>query len=326
MAVGVIYFWSDERLAEDGLYWLEIARRHLDGMRPSLQAQVLHAIGGIFEELARLDESRICLSQSVALFERQDSSSRRDWAIACNDLAIAMQYAKKYEEAQRLYELALAAYQELGMHQREGQTVRNLGVLYLSRGELELAQNFLSKALRAGMKLGNAKMECLSLMWLADCMFAQGSHKEALNTSERALAIGATLGDELIRANILQRQAKIAATLGDLELARRSLLEALTVASYQKNPAGIAESIECAAAIAISAKRHSLGARLIGLASTFRRGKQLPRSKTRESYLGDLGEIVKVALGKAGYESEVEAGQSIAMDSAVVAIREAIHP
>ena len=320
IVVGIFYFWIDESMLDEGLDFVLAAGRYLDEFPPTIKGQILHAHGGLYQDLGNLTESEKCLERSVAILKSQECP-QGEYAIALNELAVTRHYLAKYDDADALYQQALLIYRRLGRRQREGQSLLNLGVLYIALNRLPEAEETLGLAHKVSEESGNQRAQSVCLMWLAVIAYARGDAEECLDLNFRAKELRVGFGSDLIAATIHHRIAKCAAVLGRDELAKRALVEALQALSMLHNPRAWAEFLESSIPVALALEHQSAAAQLIGFANAWRTSNNIARTALWEREFEEHREKTGQCFERDAFQEEMANGARMSLSDAVQVVR-----
>jgi tetratricopeptide (TPR) repeat protein len=312
----MLFFWTSLGLYEEGERWLSAAYRHLSRLPRLTSARLLYALGEIHAQLGRYDESERCLRESVSAY-----SDLQEWrdegAYACQTLGVTLIYRRNFPGAASMFERALAVYRASGNRRHEGQILASLAVLHLHMDEPELAEAKLLESTDVLRNSGNAEPEAPCLSWLSECAYIRNSPAEALETAARALELLRQQADSLPAVSIRCRIAKFAAVLGDLPLARRSMLESLRIISMTRHALAVPECLEECIRLSIPAHKEADGARLTGFVDHWR-GSDPERTRMpfRERQVAAVDGKLRESLEPAEYDSQLEIGKRLSVEDA----------
>jgi len=151
--------------------FLERALESLDDNHPWLQGECYRNISVVHAFLGDTDKAKACIEAALVRFRRIDH--RRQLASCHNVLGELARKRGQLSAAAREYQRALKLYADVGIDNKDVAIVKvNLGLVWLRRGQVELAWPFFTDPLRTFTDMENwgfvAAMHVTCLACLAD--------------------------------------------------------------------------------------------------------------------------------------------------------------
>jgi CHAT domain-containing protein/tetratricopeptide (TPR) repeat protein len=145
-----------------------------------------------------------------------------------------------YQQALDRYISALKVFQQLENNAREeALTLHNIGVTYLTLGDLDAALSYVSRSLPRFRAAGDFAAQSGRMgeghaqIWLGRIHLARGDAQTARDSAEKALAVIRRTDDRIAEGNALDLLGEIASVSGDTETALSNYEQAL--ARYQSS-------------------------------------------------------------------------------------------
>lgn len=154
------------------------------------------------------------------------------YARVLNLMGVLHYYVGDHEAARPWYRASLKRRQALGDLSGQADTLNNLALVDLARGDPRRAKELSAEAVRLMRQVGDRVRLALFLGNHADILGALGQHEEAWDVLHEAHRHLRGDGANQVRANLLQRLGAVALARGQLEVARTVLANAL--ANYRK--------------------------------------------------------------------------------------------
>ncbi len=142
------------------------------------------------------------------------------------------------EDAQELYQQALAIYQEIGSREGESATLNNLAISVYAKGDYATALMYLEQSLAIDRELGDKKGEGVTLSNISQIYKAQGNYASAMTYLEQSLAIRQEIGDKAGKGVTLNNISQIYDALGDYASAMTYLEQSLAIRQEIGDKAG----------------------------------------------------------------------------------------
>jgi predicted ATPase len=137
-------------------------------------------------QLGQFRQADSFFEQGLAIYEIIDD--RRNAAAMLNNLAECARYRADYRRAEQLYERALAAVRQIGNRESEAIYLSNLSAARLGLQKFQQVESDIHEAL-ALVDGSNFCAHSETYAFLGEAYLGQGKLKEALDASNRALAI-----------------------------------------------------------------------------------------------------------------------------------------
>jgi predicted ATPase/class 3 adenylate cyclase/Tfp pilus assembly protein PilF len=301
---------------------------------PAGRARVLCWLAGLLCDRGDVAQGVAHLRDALALLRGTHPSMDR--ARAMYFLAIGLLEQSAYREAEALIEQALAIYQTVGAPSMAARCHTELGRLALVLGDDQRAETLLKTSLRQARSAGALFGAVVALLAQGDLLTYRGLHDradEAYRESlqlvepmhmpqptarvlqhfgvlaqrqgnlalarerlERAMTLvqGRT---RLVHASLLTALGRVAADEGDLDEARRCLLESLGMERVMGRPREIAEALEGLAAVAVAQGRPERAVRSGAAAAGIRASIGAPLSPYERAAFERTLDAARVSLG-----------------------------
>jgi tetratricopeptide (TPR) repeat protein len=213
-------------------------------------------------------------------------------AEALRQLGIIAESQGKYDEAQHLFQEALAAFDRLNDQPGRALTLHQLTNIAHDQGRYEEMNRMCHQLLALYRQQGDTRGLARTLYQLGTTAQFQGDYEKAQSLCEECLAIFEQLGDQNGRATVLGLLGLIAQFRGDYEQARGFSSGALAIFEQRDNQDGRADTLHLLGLIAQSSGDYEQALRLYreSLAIKERLGKIRGRADT----LGQLGIIASL--------------------------------
>jgi predicted ATPase/class 3 adenylate cyclase/Tfp pilus assembly protein PilF len=191
----------------------------VDGLdQPSLQCQVLFALGHLSDLQARFDQA--CLHYQAALVIARAIGDRRLEGGLLGNLGGLHHEHGRLDEACRHYELALALARQVGDRRWEGNARCNLGLALHEQGHNGPARQEFEKALAMALEMGHVRLQCTVQCNLGMVLEAQPDFSLAEVHYANAVRLGHELGDGRLAGQSLGYLGLLRARLGQFGSAR----------------------------------------------------------------------------------------------------------
>lgn len=156
----------------------------------------------------------------------------------------------RYDDAERHYRAALAAFREATYAYEEAQTLLRLGEVAYSRDEYDRADEWYERALERTRELGDRRGQADALNNLASIPFRRGEYDRARQLYERSLDIKTNLGDRHGEAKTLYNLGLIATGSGVYDRATELLERSRTLFGDLGDRHGEAKAVQTLGIIA----------------------------------------------------------------------------
>ncbi len=201
-------------------YRLAIAAFRREGL-PDKAAIVLNRLGRTLRGQGEFQQALEAYQRALRL--SQESGNRPAQATTFNNMALLHKAVGETHKALDLYARSLALWQEIGGSPRdEAATLANIGVIYNSLGQFELALDPFREALRLMKLAGSRSGRAATLGGLAFAHLQLGQSDLALEELSQALALRRESKDARGEAVTLNELGNLYYALQDLELALES--------------------------------------------------------------------------------------------------------
>jgi len=197
------------------------------------------------------------------------------------NLAIDARDRENYEEANRLYDLALPTYERIGDPHRLGIVYQNLGLLAADQGDMGASFDYLERALSIRQSIGDAKGEAFALG-------AMGQNALAVHDYERAWKLYRDCLDQCIKL--------------DYRTGQENCLWDVALGLTMTGP-------------------HELASRLLGAISRLHQELGLTLLPHEEQSLSAGMDRLTAALGEQAVSRETARGRRMTFDEAVQLLR-----
>jgi len=212
--------------AEELLLTLIEEQRPLGAIRPL--AKTLMTLGILYDRTGRLDLAQQAHEEALQISEAIDD--RELSAKILQNLSIVYEDRSEYEEAGKLLDLAVLAYQDAGREILPGQLYSGKANLAMDRGELVEAEGYLEQALAAFREIGDRRNEAMMLNNTGYLRRRQGRMDEAEDYHLRSLAIREEIGDRVGVGRIYGMLSVVYSARGEYEQAIRAAQQAREIA------------------------------------------------------------------------------------------------
>ncbi|HEV3091836.1 MAG TPA: helix-turn-helix domain-containing protein [Candidatus Cybelea sp.] len=298
LTCGFTRLWRMSRGDPQPRRWLEAVLGRLDEARElDVAAQAWGALSSLTFGVAKIDAAQRALS----LYERHDDPYAK--VATLYQLSAGLLHAGRIDEAVAANALALRTCQERGLRgtHRYAAALGMRASIAARRGRIDEARQFYTEALSLTTALGDALEATVLRHNMAELEFGDGNLERALEFAEAAAL--AAHGARAKRLEITARAntAAYQLALGDVDGARASAAEALTLArgAYSMDAAIAMQHLAAVAALRGDARA---GARLRGYVDAWYRNQGCERDLTeRRTY-----EILMAALRDRLSEAQIE--------------------
>jgi len=221
-------FYAGDFAAAEGHYvrGVELARQSSDAIA---LATVLANLGVLLSSRSRVVASESASREALAVARRAGAVLTE--GIVLSNLATLCHEDNRPEEATRLYREAIAAHSAVENPRSLAITLGNLANLLSERGEADQADEVYLRALDLAREVGNVSREGSVLQSQAFATFLRGDLVAAEGVASRAVEAVRAGGIQHDLVTALALHCGVHAGLGRLEVARRSMAEALEIAA-----------------------------------------------------------------------------------------------
>ncbi|MGI5401146.1 tetratricopeptide repeat protein [Streptomyces sp. CA-135486] len=166
-----------------------------------------------------------------------DSPRHAAWTLELGNLAYLQ---GDYDEARRLYEHSLEAFQRLGNQSGTATSYHQLGIIAQDQGDYDEARRLYQQSLDIEERLGNQAGAASSYGQLGNLAYDQGDYDEARRLYQQSLDTFQRLGDQAGTATVYHQLGMIAYLQGDYDQARRLYQQSLDTFQHLGNQASTA--------------------------------------------------------------------------------------
>jgi non-specific serine/threonine protein kinase len=321
MAGNMIHAWLPFGLHDEAEQWLSMAYRHLSRLSGITAARLHRQLGVLFHNTGRTRKAESHLRESLAIYSTLEGPIH-EVAGTLETLGSSLFYRRDYRAAVTELEKARALFNRAADRRGEGSTLMSLGTVHLSMDRIDVAER---RMLEAAELLGRAEQGHSAAMcqaWLAECASARGAPAEGLMHAQRAMEHFRAEPDSQGTASVHARIARCAVDLGDLPLARSSMLESLRIVSRVRHHRGVSTCLDICVSLAMAAGKPGDGACLEGFVDHWRRGDlDLARPAYAERRAAQIDATLREALEPQEYERQYASGTKLSVDEALALAR-----
>ena len=225
---------TQTRIAE---WYFHYANEKSHDLADYLEAQHLFSDAGEAQRAGEIANSlgeRLRQSGLYQLWQNLCIATARDTqgsiaAEAQRQLGIIAQDQGQYQQAQQLFNEALAAFEQLDDHKGRATILNQLGTIAQRQGQYEEAQRLYGESLIIFERLGDQSGRATTLRWLGTIAQRQGQYEEAQRLYNESLVIFERLGDQSGQAFMLGQLGIIAQRQWQYEEARRLYNKSLAI-------------------------------------------------------------------------------------------------
>ena len=246
-----------------------------------------------------------------------DTHGQRVRARALHGLGVLLDERGEPTRAAELFEASLSIYELLGEPADAARELNSLGVAARGAGDEARAIGFLERSLAIRRELEDSAGASTALANLGVVALDADRAEAAAGYFEESLALDRGLGDEWGAAVTLGNLAATALALGDVDLARDRVRDALWALVEIGDDAAIVDVVEKAAMVAQAEGRSEVAVRLAGAADASRASLGIPLGASDQVRLGRPLADARVDLGDDAYAAAWAAGCSLSLADAV---------
>ena len=164
--------------------------------------------------------------------ENMKAIGERKWeVIGYNALGHMSFSLQEYQKAKEYYEKALAISMEIGDKEGEATEYQILGILFEKLGGYQKAEEFFKKAVAIATEIGDKKGEATNYKNLGDVYALLGEYQKATEYYEKALVINMEIGDKKGEAVGYGSLGSVLALLGEYQKAKEFFEKAVAIAT-----------------------------------------------------------------------------------------------
>ena len=210
--------WNRRNYFLEGRRWCQAAlEKTPPGTKTALVASVLHATGQLAWVQGDLDQARVPLTESLALYEALED--RKGMAKALTGLANIAMREGDHTAQHALHSRSLALCREVEDSLGIAQCLSNLGYAELRLNQFEQAKVYLTESLTLARSLGDSWLTAYAAGYLGALAINQGDRLAARSAFTESLQIQRALLDRRIIAQLLETFAVLDAMEGQSERA-----------------------------------------------------------------------------------------------------------
>jgi CHAT domain-containing protein/uncharacterized protein HemY len=205
----------------------------------SWEAETLHRIGWMRQELDHNPEALDPLRQALAMFRKE--GRRLDEALVLNRLGESLYQMNDWSGCIKAHRESMPLFQNLGMAWLEASANNRIGLALVAQGRVQEAQESFQKALeqvRTAQSSEFVRERAAALQGLGDLLTYQDRREEARDHLREALRAAERARDTEIEANVLIRLANLDQRDRRFEEAHAKLKQALAIHQAAGNRRG----------------------------------------------------------------------------------------
>lgn len=164
-----------------------------DNSAPFMLGKLYTDMSGAYWFLRRPQDGIACLEKSIQFFDQ--TAHALNSVIAYNNLGINLVLIGEWTKAERMINRALSIAEKEGYVHVSG-IYESLGDLYLLRGDFDVAETWLDKAVAFAESHKHPWYTVQSMRNLARCYFAKGQLKKAVSKATETIAKCGEIGDK----------------------------------------------------------------------------------------------------------------------------------
>jgi predicted ATPase/class 3 adenylate cyclase len=245
--------------------------------------RVLHIGGTVATQHGDFEGAREQYEASLEI--RRRIGDHKNMASVLSNLGIVAEYEERFDVARKWHEQALALREELGDRWAIANSMTNLGMIAYLEGDHDEARMRFDDAMRLNHEVGDTWMVALADNNLGNTTRELGDHAAACRHYAASLDAYRVYGDNWGMAFLLEDVARLAALLGEGELALELIGAAATLRDEIGAPRTAALEDQLAAAIAPATDSLPPTAREAAL----HRGRELSLDRAADRALGLCG-------------------------------------
>ncbi len=206
----------------------------------AVELHALNARGAMALVTGKIDDAEEYFTDALTTAKRLDDLEAV--GRSSNNLGIIEYYRGRYGRAVSAYNIALAAFQQVGSKRGVAEVEHNIGLTYREEDQLELALEQAGRAVRAANDAEDRALGALTLAAQAEVRALMGDTRLARREIDQALAIHRDLGDEPKEAVDLRVLARILSVNDGTDEAERLLRDVIGRAKATDRPKLVADA------------------------------------------------------------------------------------
>ncbi|WP_165821283.1 tetratricopeptide repeat protein [Nocardioides gansuensis] len=308
----------------------EIAAREYDNVRAALALWLEGSVRGgapAGEKALRLAAAlgaywyhHGLASEGAAWLERAfaaaDDPPPQVAAQALRELGVMYEVRQELDRARDLMVQALALYRELGDAAGEARCLNSLGVVARSAGQVDDAERYVREAVAIRRRTGDQKGLSTALNNLGILHLDRGDWAQARAVLAEALTLDRSNQDTWGAACTSVNLGLAHVLGGAVEAAQQLFRDALTSFGTVGDPDGVIQTLESTVGLAVARELWAAAARLAAAASEGRTQLGLPGSPADSRQLDAWVEQTRAALGRTAYEEAWTKGSAMTLEQA----------
>jgi predicted ATPase len=295
-------------------YKESMAIHHKSGSRKFL-AGLLGRLGRIAVDQQEWKQANELMQESLAIYREIGDKAGAAWILGIIGWAVEEQGDDL--TAQEFHQQSLELYQEVGEKPAIANQFRALGNVASNQRAFESAHSYYQQSLRLWREIRDQRSVAEMLHQLGRLALREHKDAKAVSLCEESLAICKATGDK-------RNVGWILATLGrsltrQAEFGRAHMLfeESLIIQHELNRPAGIADTLEGFAELALALSDPTRAAHLFAAAAAFREFKGVPVPHTERAEYTAAVASVRTALGESAFEITWADGERLTLDQAI---------
>ena len=180
-----------------------------------------------FQIKGNKEQTKSNLGEVFELFKKIDD--KKGVAIAKNQLAFLNRETNNHDTAIKLYNEALKIHDEIGDLYGKLKTLKDLGTIYLYKGERSKASNYYLQSFEIARKIGNKDYQGRLYNNLGIICDLEGDLREAIEYYEKSLEFMEEYDNKEIIAKTLNNIGSVYIKMGNLEEAEKNIEESLEI-------------------------------------------------------------------------------------------------
>ena len=191
------------------------------------EAKMLNNIGGIYEIQGEKQKALDCYLRSLSLIRALGGPQEE--ATSLNNIGVLYDSLGNYQAALSYYNQALPIIRAVGDRFGEAATLNNIGHVYESLGDKDKALDYYSRALPVVRAVGHRPLEATTLSNIALVYYSLGEKQRALEVLDQALTIDRSVSYRHGEATTLNNMGSVYSSLNEKEKALNYINQALVI-------------------------------------------------------------------------------------------------
>ena len=318
IAVAIYQFWVIRDYVEEGLAWVErlLSRAHGSVsavVRANALAYAAFLSGFRGNTAAQFNYGR----EAAVLAKATGDEGKRGLAWALAAQAFGARAMGEYETEFSLEQQGIGLFRELGDSYFLGLTLSTGSFTAMSLGKFSVARAMLDEGLALLREAGNPYRVAMALNYYGDLARCERNYAAAQGAYAESISLLRELSAVRDLASALHNQGHTYLHLGDVERARASFDESMTLHQGQRNKPGMTECLIGFAALAVTVGLPAASARLLSAVVAI--GGERAASAwaaTRMEYEHYLA-LARAGLTEVEYQAEQAVGRTLSLEQAM---------